>query len=132
MFAICLKHFGSNTDQNQRLLLPKPPKLNPRRRLPPKNDFLRVTERLRCVAAGFLREDRLLPKPPPEALRLAERNLVFLMLFSDFFDVERNLLDETLFPPVVFAADFAGIAFFNDDVAAPRLFFTELTAIGLP
>ena len=54
------------------------------------------------------------------------------MLFSDFFDVERNLLDETLFPPTVFAADFAGIAFFNDDVAAPRRFFTELTAIGLP
>ena len=54
------------------------------------------------------------------------------MLFSDFFDVERNLLDETLFPPVVFAVDFAGIAFFNDDVVAARRFFTELTAIGLP
>ena len=132
MFAGWLNHFGSNADQNQRLLLPKPPKLNPRRRLPLKNDFLRVTERLRCVTAGFLRDDRLLPKPPPEALRLAERNLVLLMLFSDFFDVERNLLDETLFPPAVFAADFAGIAFFNDDVAAPRRFFTELTAIGLP
>ena len=64
-FAGCLKHFGTNADQNQRLLLPKPPKLNPRRRLPPKNDFLRVTERLRFVTAGFFLEERLLPKPPP-------------------------------------------------------------------
>ena len=88
---------------------------------PPNNELLRVEERLRCVATGFLCV-RLLPKPPPEALRLAERNLVLFMLFSDFFEVERNLLDETLLPLPVFAADFDGEAFFSDDVAAPRRF----------
>ena len=44
------------------------------------------------------------------------------MLFSDFFEVERNLLDETLLPLPVFAADFDGEAFFSEDVAAPRRF----------
>ena len=111
----------TNNEPNQRLLLPKPPKPNPRiRLLPPQNsDLLRVEERL--VATAFLC-GRLLPKPPPEALRLADRNLVLFMLFSDFFDVERNLLDETLLPLPVFTADFDGEAFFSDDVAAPRRF----------
>ena len=91
-------------------------------RLPPPNsELLRVKERLRCVATGLLCV-RMLPKPPPEALRLAERNLVLFMLFSDFFEVERNLLDETLLPLPVFAADFDGKAFFSDDVAGPRRF----------
>ena len=86
------------------------------RRLPPPNsDLLRVEERLRCVATGFLCV-RLLPKPPPEALRLAERNLVLFMLFSDCFEVERNLLDETLLPLPVFAADFDGEAFFTSEM----------------
>ena len=113
----------TNTEPNQRLLLPKPPNPNPRMlRLPPPNsELLRVKERLRCVTTGFLCV-RMLPKPPPEALRLAERNLVLFMLFSDFFEVERNLLDETLLPLPVFAEDFDGEAFVDDGVAGPRRF----------
>ena len=118
-----MPNYCTNNQPNQRLLLPNPPKPNPRIRLlpPPNSDLLRVVERLRCVATAFLC-GRLLPKPPPEALRLADRNLVLFMLFSDFFEVERNLLDETLLPLPVFTADFDGEAFFSDDVAAPRRF----------
>ena len=91
-------------------------------RLPPPNsELLRVKERLRCVAIGFLCV-RMLPKPPPEALRLAERNLVLFILFSDFFEVERNLFGETLFPPAVFAVEAAGVAFFIFEVDATLRF----------
>jgi len=64
----------------------------------------------------------LLPKPPLETLRFDARNLVLLILFSDFFEVERNLFEDTLLPPAVFAAEFAGEAFFILDVEAPRRF----------
>ena len=101
------------------------------RRPPPNNDLLRVVARLRCVTTGFL-WIRLLPKPPPEALRLAERNLVLFILFSDFFDVERNLFDETLLPPAVFAVELAGLAFFILDVDDTLRFCTELTVLGPP
>ena len=101
------------------------------RRPPPNNDLLRVVDRLRCVTTGFLRV-RLLPKPPPEALRLAERNLVLFILFSDFFDVERNLFEEILFPPAVFAVELAGLAFFILDVDDILRFCTELTVLGPP
>ena len=122
----------TNTEPNQRLLLPKPPKPNPRIRCPPPNsDLLRVDVRLRCVATGFLWV-RLLPNPLPEAFRLAERNLVLFILFSDFFDVERNLFDETLFPPAVFAVEPVGAAFFILDVDDPLRFCTELTVLGPP
>ena len=123
----------TNTYLNQRLLLPKPPKLNPRiRRPPPNSDLLLVVDRQRCLATGFLWILRLLPKPPPEALRLAERNLVLFMLLSDFFDVERNLFDETPFPPAVLAAEAAGAAFFILDVDDTLRFCTELTVLGPP
>ena len=75
---------------------------------------------------------RLLLNPPPEALRLAERNLVLFILFSDFFDVARNLFDETPFPPAVFAAEPAGAAFFILDVDDALRFCTELTVLGPP
>ena len=123
----------TNTYLNQRLLLPKPPKLNPRiRRPPPNSDLLLVVDRQRCLATGFLWILRLLPKPPPEALRLAERNLVLFILFSDFFDVERNLFEEILFPPAVFAVEAVGEAFFILDVEDILRFWTELTVLGSP
>ena len=88
------------------------------RRLPPPNsDLLRVEERL--VETAFLC-GRLLPKPPPEALRLAVRNLVLFMLFSDFFDVDRFIFVETLLSLSVFTTDFAIEAFFSVSVKAPR------------
>ena len=87
---------------SQRLLLPKPPKPNPRlRRSPPKALlFLGISlrfETVRCLC------DLLLPNPLPALFRLAVRNLVLFILFRDFLEVERNLFDETLFPPDVFA-----------------------------
>ena len=105
----------------QRLLRPKPPKPNPPlRRLPPKLNFFLGTS-LRFETAGFLC-DVLLPKPPPAVLRLAERNLVLLILFRDFFEVERNLFEDTLFPPDVFAEEDEGVAFFIFEVDAPLRF----------
>jgi hypothetical protein len=62
------------------------------------------------------------PKPPPEARRLAERNFVLLILFSDFFEVERNLFDDTLFPPAVLAEEEDGVAFLIFEVDAPLRF----------
>ena len=104
----------------QRLLRPKPPKPNPRlRRLPPKLNFLRGTS-LRFETAGFRCD--VLPKPPPAVLRLVERNFVLLILFRDFFEVERNLFADTLFPPAVFTEEDEGEAFFIFEVDAPRRF----------
>ena len=47
---------------------------------------------------------------------------MLLILFRDFFEVERNLFDDTLFPPVVFAEEDEGAALFIFDVEAPLRF----------
>ena len=75
---------------------------------------------------------RLLPNPFPEAFQLADRNLVLFILLSDFFDVERNLFEETLFPPAVFAVEAAGVPFFIFEVDDALRFCTELTVLGPP
>ena len=90
----------------QRLRLPKPPNPKPLiRRLPPKRDLFLGTIRLLFVTAGLFCRVRLLPNPVAPAFRFAVRNFVLLILLRDFFDVQRNLLEDTLLPPTVFAAE---------------------------
>ena len=54
---------------------------------------------------GLFCRERLLPNLVAPAFRFAVRNFVLLILLSDFFEVERNLLEDTLLPPAVFAAE---------------------------
>ena len=89
----------------QRLRLPKPPNPKPLiRRLPPKRDPFLDTIRLLFVTPGLFCRARLLPNPVTPAFRFAVRNFVLLILSMDFFEVERNLLEDTLLPPAVFEA----------------------------
>ena len=90
----------------QRLRLPKPPNPKPLiRRLPPKRDLFLGTIRLLFVTLGLFCKERLLPIPADPAFRFAVRNLVLLILLRDFFEVERNLLEDTLLPLAVLAAE---------------------------
>ena len=90
----------------QRLRLPKPPNPKPLiRLLPPKRDLFLDTIRLLFVTPGLFCRERLLPNPVAPAFRFAVRNFVLLILLRDFFEVERNLLEDTLLPPAVFEAE---------------------------
>ena len=106
---------------SQRLLRPKPPKPNPLLRRSPPKTLLFLGIILRFETVRFL-SDLLLPNPPPALLRLEERNLVLLILFRDFLEVERNLFDETLLPPAVFAEEDEGVAFCIFEVEATLRF----------